>query len=724
MYRSIYVPVDNSDHSNRAIQHAIQLGKVFHSKMVGSHVYAAKMHEYRFKQMEYSLPEEYLEENELERQRKIHDSLITLGLKLISESYLELMKKQCEAEGLEFEAKMMDGKHYTEIVKDVQDSKYDLVVIGAMGLGRMRDSQIGAVCDRVTREINRDIWVVKHLPEPEESPRDTILVGIDGSPQSFGALMEAVKLAKSFDKKVECVGVFDPFLHYTVFNGLVGILTEKASRVFKFEEQNQLHEEIIDTGLAQIYRSHLNVSETMAKEQGVEVTKTLLDGKVFQRVLDHVRKIEPWLLILGRIGVHSPEKETTLGSNTDNLLRLCPCDILLTTGLAFPKLDIKAEESIKWTDESEERMTRVPDMVRGIARTAILRLAVEKGHSVITSSLLDEAMDRFMPKQTGKSTIKLAESLAFDYARNGSISICNSCGVTARESNPVKCGVCGAVDFELVTPEMIEQIVQSEGGAKEETTYDGRKLKWSRSAREALDEIEDKYQLRRTRARIEKSARGNKMDTITLKFFREVIEEETGKRLPETKPAETPAAESPSAAQAAVSNLPPEPSSKAQVEGIESGDTGQGEDREMSIVGLDAGGQPLMSTYPWTEDAVTRIVRVPRGFMRDRVQQSVEKIAQEKGAKTIDLNLVEEGVASGRKEMEQMFAEYQSGGKTSPSAGNGGAEKRPLEKESAGEHEQQQGAAPPEQETETQMINEVGVMSSMAELRKGQKGID
>ncbi len=89
MYSKIYVPVDNSAHSNRAIDAAIQVGKAFSAELVGCHVYAAKMHDYRFKQMEYSLPEEYLEENELERQRKIHDSLITMGLQLISDSYLD-----------------------------------------------------------------------------------------------------------------------------------------------------------------------------------------------------------------------------------------------------------------------------------------------------------------------------------------------------------------------------------------------------------------------------------------------------------------------------------------------------------------------------------------------------------------------------------------------------------------------------------------------------------
>ncbi len=58
MYKTIYVPVDNSDYSNQAMVNALALGQAFDSKLVGCHVYAASMHDYRFKQMEYSLPEE------------------------------------------------------------------------------------------------------------------------------------------------------------------------------------------------------------------------------------------------------------------------------------------------------------------------------------------------------------------------------------------------------------------------------------------------------------------------------------------------------------------------------------------------------------------------------------------------------------------------------------------------------------------------------------------
>ncbi len=497
MYKSIYVPVDNSAHSNRAIACAMALGKAFETRMVGSHVYAAALHDYRFKQMEYTLPEEYLEEVELERQRKIHDSLITMGLKLISDSYLSTMAQQCGEYGLPFEPRMMDGKHHVELVRDITSSDYDLVVMGALGLGRARDSVLGSVCERVVRGCDRDAWVVKRLPEEQEGERDTILVGIDGSPQSFGALMTAIELARRFGKRVEIISVYDPYLHYSVFNGIVDVLTEKAAKVFRFEEQNQLHEEIIDTGLAQIYQSHLNVAESMAVESGATVTKTLLDGKAFQKILDRVRKIDPWLLVIGRIGVHSDKDETGLGSTAENLLRSAPCDVLLTTRIEVPRLDVRAEEAVRWTPEAEERMKRVPEQVKGIARTGVLRLALEKGHSVVTNAVIDEAMERFMPRRAAEATFALAEAVALERARSQPVSLCRSCGVAATQVDAVVCTVCGARDFEHVSAEMIDRIAAVEGGLQEETSYDGRKLSWTQDAKKALWTMKDAYNRRR-----------------------------------------------------------------------------------------------------------------------------------------------------------------------------------------------------------------------------------
>jgi len=470
---------------------------------------------------------------------------------------------------------------------------------------------------------------VKQLVSADAKAADTILVGIDGSPQSFGALLTAIGLARRFDKKVELISVYDPYLHYSVFNGIVGVLTEKAAKVFRFEEQNQLHEEIIDTGLAQIYQSHLEVAERMAKDEGVEVVKTLLDGKAFQKVLDHARKTNPWLLVVGRIGVHSPATETGLGSNSENLLRACPCDILLTTRLEIPQLDVKAEESIRWTPEAEERMKRVPPLVKGIARTGILRLAVEKGHSVITNAVIDDAMERFMPKYTSEATTALAEAVALERAKSQPISMCVKCGVTATESQPVRCGVCSGTVFETITREMIDKIAAVEGALTEETTYDGHKLKWTEDSKKALWTMKDAYQRRRTKARVEKSARMKKLDVITLEFAKKVIEDETG---------------APVELGTGTALEVPVPSSS-----------------DKKLIARDAKNVPLVSTFDWTADAVARALRIPSGFMRNRTQDRIEALAAERSVAQVDLALVLEGIEFGKQAMAEMVARQEGG---------------------------------------------------------------
>ncbi len=651
MYQSIYVPVDNSRHSNRAIDTALQLGQGFQSRMTGSHVYAAKMHDYRFKQMEFTLPEEYLVEQELHRQRKIHDSLITMGLQLISDCYLEPMGARCEEVGLPFEPKMMDGKHSTELIRDIEDSDYDLVVMGVLGVGKTRDSQIGAVCSRVTQECARDTWVVKHLPKKDEPERDTILVGVDGSPRSFGALTTALELARKFDKKVEVIGVYDPYLHYAVFKGIVDVLTERAAKVFRFEEQNQLHEEIIDTGLAQIYQSHLEVAESMAREAGIEVTKTLLDGKAFQKVLDHVRKVEPWVLVVGRDGVHAGDDETGLGSNTENLLRLCACDILLTNSEVVPELDLRAEESIHWTPEALERMDRVPPQVLGIARTAILRLAIEQGHSVVSSDLVTEAMERFMPKKAADANVRLAEALVLHRAEEEPVAVCASCGVAARTQDPVTCTVCGSVEFERISAETIARIIAEEGGVEEEMTYDGRKIRWTQEAKASLKFLEDRYQRRRAKARIEKAARIQKLDPISLEFAQRFVEEEAGVLYqPSAEYQERKAEVARNGVPERVEPALPRPADE---------DAEDDAEREGKIWGRDANDVPLVSSYEWRAEAVERVLRVPAGFMRDNTQERIEGLAAKDPRQAIDLALVEEGLALGRQLMEEMLSQYQ-----------------------------------------------------------------
>jgi nucleotide-binding universal stress UspA family protein/predicted Zn-ribbon and HTH transcriptional regulator len=636
MFKKIYVPLDNSDHSMASAELAIDLAKRFDSELVGCHAYAARMHDIRFRQMEFTLPSEYQVEEEMEKQRNIHDTLITMGLELISDSYLQVMKKKCEAEQLPFEEKMMDGRNFKVLVDDINNSDYDLVIIGALGLGAVRDSVIGSVCERVVRRTKTDTLVIKNISPLEDQLRKSgngevkhelgnggnIVVCIDGSPESFAGLRSAISLGKAVSKEVEAIAVYDPYLHYTMFNSIVNVLTEKAAKVFKFKEQEQLHEDVIDTGLAKIYHSHLEVARKIAKEDGINLKITLLDGKAFEKIIQYVRRERPWLLVIGRIGVHSDE-EMDVGSNTENLLRLVPCNIFLSSKRYTPAIDIRAEESMTWTEEATAVLNTAPDGVRGIARTTIHRWAMERGHSVITRKVIENSMASILPEKAMRAMGIIAEEVAIDKGNllESETYICRECGYAARDVEPVICPVCnGPADgFQKIDKQAIESLVPLEGGVEEEKTFDNLKLKWTSGAKQALRGVPSGYQRRRARAQIEKSVRVRKLPAIT----RELVLEVAGDIIEETRNLEE-------------RGQLKEQTASATESVIEQHVLQDGE-------------------YGWTAAAVARLNRVPEGFMRDQTKERIVNCAKDKSVDLITLEIAEDGLTESRKAMAEMI---------------------------------------------------------------------
>src|SRR5262249_12703730 len=174
-------------------------------------------------------------------------------------------------------------------------------------------------------------------------------------------------------------------------------------------------------------------------------------------------------------------------------------------GTFYPPLDVKAEEIIAWTEEASERMKRVPASVAGVARTALLRYAIEQGHTVITSKVIDEAMAIFMPGRMAEKMQILAEDVAVARLRveQAAVSaICSVCGYTAKGPNPVvRCPVCGAgaEKFAMIDRATVEQIATAEGGIAEEEVMPGVAVKWAADAREGLREVTDAYLRRRAK---------------------------------------------------------------------------------------------------------------------------------------------------------------------------------------------------------------------------------
>jgi len=390
-YKEIYVPVDNSRHANYAMEIAVDLARRFGSCVTGAHVYAARLHDERFRQMEAGLPEKYREPKELERQRKIHDSLITKGLQIISDSYLDVLGERCREAGVPFVGRRLEGKNYAQLVKDIREGGYDLVVMGAKGLGEVEGVQIGSVCERVVRRVESDILVVKG----EVPIEDTVVVAVDGSPRSFYGVTAALRIASALGARVVAVAAYDPYFHVVAFRSLEGVLSAEAGKIFRFKEQERLHNEIIDKGLAKIYSDHLDTARDVARRAGVDIETVLLEGKPFAAILRYLRESRASLLVVGRLGIHADEG-LDIGATAENLLRLAPCHVLLAAGQFHPslpqeKIECLDEAPLAWSEDALETLNRIPAFARGFARKAVEEYARKNGYPMVTREVLQEA---------------------------------------------------------------------------------------------------------------------------------------------------------------------------------------------------------------------------------------------------------------------------------------------------------------------------------------------
>jgi nucleotide-binding universal stress UspA family protein len=395
----LLVCLDASEHASQALAEAIRLaGAAEGGQVTGLHAYAARLHDSRFRQMEGGLPERHRKEQEMENQRVVHDDLITRGLNIISDSYHDVAARACEQAGVPFSRLNAEGKNYRRIVEAAQSGDFDALVLGSVGLGRVEGSTIGTVCERVCRRSPIDTLIVR---DPRRAiGSGPVVVGLDGSPRSYGALMTAFAVARAVEAPVHAVAAYDPFFHYVAFHKISGALSEDVAAQFRFEEQERLHEEIIDSGIARIYQSHLDVAKTIAGTIGTALETRLLKGKPWQAMLAYLNEVRASLAVVGKTGIHA-DRDLDIGGNAENLLRLAPCSVWLGQTVHTPPFEAIARETIAWTEEAEAMLERVPEAALSMVRMAILRFAQESGHTVITTALVEEATERFCPGRGG-----------------------------------------------------------------------------------------------------------------------------------------------------------------------------------------------------------------------------------------------------------------------------------------------------------------------------------
>ncbi|MFW9832740.1 MAG: universal stress protein [Candidatus Thorarchaeota archaeon] len=403
MYTRILVALDGTQWSNMAMNAAIELAEFTDTPtLIGCHVYGARMHRKRFEQMEPGLPERYQEEQELTRLRGAHEDLITDGMQIISDAYLAPMNQLATQRKITFEGATPEGRNYLEILKVVKERQADLVVLGAHGHGYVPESILGSTAERILSHcLHSDVLLMKQAWKVKRHP---ILVGVDGSQNSYAALLRAASIARVTGSKVKAVAVYDPYLHSGVFTHIAGVLPPEKQEKFNFTAQEQLHDEIIDDGLEQLYSHNLDQGVQLLKDTGIEIEAEVLNGKVFPQIHHHASYIGAGLVVMGRWGLHK-EAPSLVGSNSLNLARICTTNLLIvappTEEIKLPSMETLPE--IEWSDGALQILDKIPPFARSMAKTSIENRARNLGVTLIDESLVRAISEKMGMRSGGDS---------------------------------------------------------------------------------------------------------------------------------------------------------------------------------------------------------------------------------------------------------------------------------------------------------------------------------
>jgi nucleotide-binding universal stress UspA family protein len=400
-YRDILLPLDNSPYSAIAEDAAVLLAQGMKTKIIGLHVYSGHFHRVRFNALEEFLPEKYQKEELLEYQRNIHSVLIERGLEIISLEYMKRIRESCHQHQIAFEERLIDGKNADVIIDHA--SSCDLIIMGAQGFGAVPGfSNLGSTTHRVLQHIEKDLLVMK-----KKNGFQNIFVCIDGSNSSMQALQRAIFFAQKFHSQLTILSSFDPKLHPVVFKSLVSVLSDEAGRVFKFKDQEQLHTSVIDTSLEDLYKGYLAKGKQLAEQYGVATQTELLYGKPYYSIYEKIKTVDADLLVVGRSGMHVG-KFGSLGSNAERIAELVPTNVLVVgmitknmtesthnSSLQNNEINKTHGEKVIWDEEAKHRLENIPSFARPMAVLAIERYAKEKGITVITPMVMQEARHRY-----------------------------------------------------------------------------------------------------------------------------------------------------------------------------------------------------------------------------------------------------------------------------------------------------------------------------------------
>ncbi len=154
LFQKILVPLDGSEHSLKALDVAIQIAKRFGGKITLVHVYSVVA-------ISSIVPEPSMATAGIPVMRAPDISKLIEAAQKVGNRILEDGEQKVKAAKVEVNKLLEEGHTVQEIIRVAKEGDFELIVMGARGISRIREMLLGSVSDGVIHHVACPVLVVK-----------------------------------------------------------------------------------------------------------------------------------------------------------------------------------------------------------------------------------------------------------------------------------------------------------------------------------------------------------------------------------------------------------------------------------------------------------------------------------------------------------------------------------------------------------------------------------
>jgi nucleotide-binding universal stress UspA family protein len=141
--QKILVPIDGSEHADKALDYALDLGDKYDAEIEIYNVIPTAA--------VWMLPQQRTSSQDLMQLQASHEELL-------AEASTKTMKAKPE---LTVTTRLDEGRAADEIITRVKRGNFDLIVMGSRGLGGIKEFFLGSVSNRVADEAQSPVLIIK-----------------------------------------------------------------------------------------------------------------------------------------------------------------------------------------------------------------------------------------------------------------------------------------------------------------------------------------------------------------------------------------------------------------------------------------------------------------------------------------------------------------------------------------------------------------------------------